>query len=167
VGGVNRAATMATPCGPFSIVATRDEVVVASGWTADPDALAGGPGSWIGRRDLGPLTAAVSAYLAGELDAIDAVVVGQRSGLFTERVWAELRTVAPGHPITYRELATRCGRAGAARAAGTACGRNAAALFVPCHRARRGDGGLGGFAWGLAVKGWLLDHERRHRPVDP
>ena len=37
--------------------------------------------------------------------------------------------------------------------------RNAAALFVPCHRVLRLDGSLGGFRWGLPVKRWLLDHE--------
>ncbi|MFY9265749.1 MAG: MGMT family protein, partial [Solirubrobacterales bacterium] len=47
------------------------------------------------------------------------------------------------------------------RAAGTACGTNAAALFVPCHRVLRTDGSLGGFGWGLPVKEWLLAHEAK------
>ena len=47
----------------------------------------------------------------------------------------------------------------AVRAAAGACARNAAALFVPCHRVLRTGGGLGGFRWGVEVKRWLLDHE--------
>jgi methylated-DNA-[protein]-cysteine S-methyltransferase len=67
--------------------------------------------------------------------------------------------VAPGEAITYTELATRTGNSRANRAAAQACARNAAALFVPCHRIIRADGGLGGFRWGVDIKRWLLAHE--------
>jgi methylated-DNA-[protein]-cysteine S-methyltransferase len=42
---------------------------------------------------------------------------------------------------------------------GSACGRNLIAPFVPCHRAVRGTGALGGYEYGLPVKQWLLAHE--------
>ena len=61
--------------------------------------------------------------------------------------------------MTYTEYAAKAGRPLAVRAAAAACARNAAALFVPCHRVVRTDGGLGGFRWGLPVKRWLLAHE--------
>ena len=54
------------------------------------------------------------------------------------------------------------GRPAAARAAAGACARNRVAVVVPCHRVIRGDGGLGGYAYGLEVKQALLDFERRH-----
>jgi len=54
------------------------------------------------------------------------------------------------------------GRPAAARAAAGACARNRVAVVVPCHRVIRGDGGLGGYAFGLEVKQALLDFERRH-----
>ena len=41
----------------------------------------------------------------------------------------------------------------------SACGANPVALVVPCHRAVRTDGGLGGYAWGLTVKRRLLELE--------
>ncbi len=146
-------ACVATACGPFTVLAA-DGVVVASGWTADVTQLAAAipsdarPGRWRPRRDLGPITAAVGAYLAGDLEAIVAVPVRQRSGPFVEAAWAALRTVPPGSSVTYQALAGQCGRPAAARAAGLACHRNAVALFVPCHRAVRGDGGLGGVPLG-------------------
>jgi methylated-DNA-[protein]-cysteine S-methyltransferase len=51
------------------------------------------------------------------------------------------------------------GRPAAVRAAASVCARNAAALFVPCHRVLRSDGSMGGFAWGTAVKERLLARE--------
>lgn len=158
--------TVPTPAGPFTAVVDATGAVLASGWTTDhaellrvvhpalrPDRMAAG--------DLGSLADAVEAYVAGELTATDAVRVHQASGPFLEHAWDVLRTVAPGTPVTYTEYARRAGRPDAVRAAANACARNAAALFVPCHRVLRTDGSLGGFRWGLPVKRWLLDHESR------
>ncbi len=47
----------------------------------------------------------------------------------------------------------------AVRAAGTACGSNRIAVLIPCHRAKRKDGGLGGYRWGLEIKRELLQRE--------
>jgi methylated-DNA-[protein]-cysteine S-methyltransferase len=156
--------TVDTPAGPFTMLAT-DDAVLASGWTTDIGALAPlvhrdlKPGTQPQQRaDLGPFTKAVLAYLDGDLDAIDEVPVRQRSGEFLEHAWATLREVR--EPVTYTEFAARAGRPAAVRAAAQACARNAAALFVPCHRVLRLDGSLGGFRWGLPVKQWLLEHER-------
>jgi methylated-DNA-[protein]-cysteine S-methyltransferase len=167
VGRVSaRVATVATPCGPFTVMAIGD-TVVASGWAADGALVVGWmapaarPDAWTVEAGLGPITDAVHAYFDGDLGAIDAVAVRQQSGPFVESAWDALRALPPGISVTYRDLAARCGRAGAARAAGSACQRNAAALFVPCHRVVRRDGSLGGFRWGLAVKRWLLDYEAR------
>ena len=80
-------------------------------------------------------------------------MVRQRGGgAFLTHAWDVLRTVPAGAPVTYREFAALAGRPPAIRAAAQACARNAAALFVPCHRVLRTDGTLGGFRWGLPVK---------------
>jgi methylated-DNA-[protein]-cysteine S-methyltransferase len=158
-------ATIPTPPGPFSIVAS-DDAVLASGWTDDPEWLrtligaALRPASLTPRSELGPFTQAVKDYVAGDLTAIDAIPVAVDSTPFHERAWAELRLIPAGAPETYGQLAARCESPSAVRAAGTACGRNPAALFVPCHRIVRTGGGLGGFGYGLPVKRWLLDHEQ-------
>ncbi len=160
-----RSSTVSTPVGPFSVVADGCDAVIASGWTDDVDALVAlvapalRPDRIEHRDDLGDITQAVVAYHEGELRAVDAIAVSQRSGPFLDQAWKVLRSVGPGEPVSYSELALRCGRPTAVRAAASACARNSAALFVPCHRVIRTDGSLGGFRWGLAVKRWLLTHE--------
>ena len=156
--------TMDTPVGPFTMVADADGAILASGFTDDIESLLTPvPVKFRTRpeprRELGLATKAVAAYLEGDLTAIDAVPVRQRSGAFLTHAWDVLREVRPGAAITYTEFAARAGRPAAVRAAAQACGRNAAALFVPCHRILRLDGTLGGYRWGLPVKRWLLDHE--------
>lgn len=159
-------ATIDTPTGPFTIIAS-DEAVLASGWTADCKRLRAyigaalqPTGELIVKRDLGAFTRAATDYHAGDLTAIDDVPVALASTPFHERAWEQLRLIPAGAPETYGQLAARCASPSAVRAAGTACGRNPAALFVPCHRIVRTGGGLGGFGYGLPVKRWLLDHER-------
>jgi methylated-DNA-[protein]-cysteine S-methyltransferase len=158
-------ATHTTPTGPFTAVVDADGAVLASGWTADVDALLPlvhpslRPASVRRLDDLGTVSSAITRYHDGDLGAVDAVPVRQRSGAFLEHAWEVLRTVPAGAPVSYTEYAAKAGRPAAVRAAASACARNAAALFVPCHRVWRTDGSLGGFRWGLPVKRWLLDHE--------
>ena len=157
--------TVDTMIGPFTAVVAGDGAVLASGWTASIDDLlpviASGlrPSRVSPRPDLGPVTAAVVDYHAGVLDAVDGIEVRQSSGEFILRAWEVLRTVPPGKPTSYTDFAALAGRPDAVRAAAGACARNAAALFVPCHRIVRSDGSLGGFRWGLEVKRRLLAHE--------
>lgn len=153
--------TITTPAGPLTIVATPDGVVRAAGFTGDPGELLAGP--TVRYPDLGEITAAVHAYLDGELTAIDDVPVEQPGGEFLSQVWRTLRQTKPGERVSYTELAARTGRPTAVRAAATGCARNAAALFVPCHRAVRADGGLSGYRWGIDAKRWLLAHEQGHQ----
>jgi methylated-DNA-[protein]-cysteine S-methyltransferase len=157
--------TLDTPAGPFTAVVDADGAVLASGWTADLDALlplvhpALRPAAVEHVDDLGAVGRAVTRYHAGDLSAVDAVPVRQRSGAFLEHAWDVLRAVPAGSPVSYTEYAAKSGRPAAVRAAASACARNAAALFVPCHRVLRTDGTLGGYRWGVDVKRWLLEHE--------
>jgi methylated-DNA-[protein]-cysteine S-methyltransferase len=102
----------------------------------------------------------VRAYYAGEVAAVGQVAVRQRSGPYRQHAWEVLRDVPAGDQVTYTEYAHRTGRPAAVRAAAGACARNAAALFVPCHRVLRSDGTLGGFRYGLPIKESLLARER-------
>ncbi|EON31939.1 Methylated DNA-protein cysteine methyltransferase [Gordonia terrae C-6] len=159
-------ATVSTPNGPFTVVADSDHNVLASGWTDDPAYLTAlvhralRPGSLQPSAELGEITDAVSAYYAGDLAAPSRIPVVQRSGgVFLGPAWDALRKVEAGHPVTYTRFAELAGQPAAVRAAAAACARNAAALFVPCHRVKRSDGTLGGFRYGLPTKQWLLDFE--------
>lgn len=82
-----------------------------------------------------------------------------RGTAFQQAVWRELSRIPPGESLSYAALAAKAGKPGAARAAGTACGANSVAVLIPCHRARRGDGSAGGFAYGLERKAALLARE--------
>ena len=88
-----------------------------------------------------------------------------RGTAFQEAVWRELSRIPPGESLSYAALAAKAGKPGAARAAGSACGANNIAVLIPCHRARRGDGTPGGFAYGLERKANLLEREG-WRPED-
>lgn len=164
-------ATLDTPDGPFTVVLDAD-AVLAAGWTAEPASLVAlvhptlRPAAWdvaAGRQAASPMTRsvldAVAAYYDGDLDAPARITVRQHSGEFRMRAWDALRRVPAGERLTYADHATRSGRPAAVRAAAAACAMNAAALFVPCHRVLRSDGGLGGFRYGLPLKRRLLDRE--------
>ncbi|GAA5038568.1 methylated-DNA--[protein]-cysteine S-methyltransferase [Microbacterium fluvii] len=153
--------TVATPDGAFTLLVDDRQRVLASGWTADPAAI-------LARVKAAPAdiadgetdaAAAVAAYYAGDLAALDAVEVSQPGTALQQAGWAALRRIAPGRPLSYSEFAAALGQPRAVRAAASICARNAPALFVPCHRVLRGDGSLGGFAWGVEVKRSLLERE--------
>jgi len=150
--------TINTPVGPFTIVA-RDETVLAAGFTDDVNALLVQVPPDVD-ADLDRPVKAVRAYFDGDLAAIDGIAVEQRGGPFLETAWVALRAVPAGSTVSYTGLAAAAGRPEAVRAAASACARNAAALFVPCHRVVRTDGTLGGYRWGLDVKRSLIAYER-------
>jgi AraC family transcriptional regulator, regulatory protein of adaptative response / methylated-DNA-[protein]-cysteine methyltransferase len=78
-------------------------------------------------------------------------------------VWDALRRIPAGETRSYGQIARAIGAPRAVRAVGSACGANPVALVIPCHRALRTDGSLGGYAWGLARKKKLLEIEKRTR----
>ncbi|MBS0125897.1 bifunctional helix-turn-helix domain-containing protein/methylated-DNA--[protein]-cysteine S-methyltransferase [Thetidibacter halocola] len=78
---------------------------------------------------------------------------------FQIKVWEALMRIPSGHVTTYSEIAQSIGNPRAVRAVGTAVGRNPISYLIPCHRALRKSGGLGGYHWGLPVKRALLAWE--------
>ena len=77
---------------------------------------------------------------------------------FEIRVWETLLRIPFGKASTYSDIASHIGRPTAARAVGTAVGKNPISFVVPCHRVLGKSGGLCGYHWGLtrkrAILGW-------------
>ncbi len=82
-----------------------------------------------------------------------------RGTAFQQRVWQALRTIPPGATASYADIATRIGLPKAVRAVAQACGANALAVAIPCHRVVRSDGALSGYRWGVQRKRALLERE--------
>lgn len=168
--------TVETPDGPFTIIAstweTGDSAVIGSGWTTAESAILPliatdlRPVETVpvsGLSEPPPIIAqavkAVADYYAGDFTAPQRVPVVQHSGPFTQHAWQAMRAIRPGRPDSYADFAKRSGNAKAVRAAASACAKNSAALFVPCHRVVRTGGGVGNFRWGSQLKESLLARE--------
>ncbi|GGO94346.1 bifunctional DNA-binding transcriptional regulator/O6-methylguanine-DNA methyltransferase Ada [Stakelama pacifica] len=82
-----------------------------------------------------------------------------RGTAFQEAAWQALRRIPPGETRSYAEIAAAIGKPGAVRAAGSACGANHVAILIPCHRVQRGDGSMGGYAYGVERKRALRKRE--------
>ncbi len=78
---------------------------------------------------------------------------------FQIKVWEALLSIPSGHVTTYSQIAGKIGHPKAVRAVGTAVGRNPISWLIPCHRALRKSGELGGYHWGLPVKRAMLAWE--------
>jgi AraC family transcriptional regulator of adaptative response/methylated-DNA-[protein]-cysteine methyltransferase len=113
------------------------------------------------RRDdsrIGRWADALAEYIAGR-SKIPAPPMDIRGTPFQFAVWDQLRAIPPGETRSYSEIAQRIGRPRAIRAVGTANGANPVSIIIPCHRAIRASGHLGGYRWGLERKQKLLEME--------
>jgi len=82
-----------------------------------------------------------------------------RGTAFQRRVWKALQQIPSGSTATYTEIAAKIGVPKAVRAVAHACGANALAVAIPCHRVVRNDGSLSGYRWGVERKRALLERE--------
>ena len=78
---------------------------------------------------------------------------------FQQRVWQALGKIPSGCTATYSEVADAIGSPKSVRAVASACGANAIAVLIPCHRVVRKGGGISGYRWGVERKRALLDRE--------
>jgi len=82
-----------------------------------------------------------------------------RGTAFQQRVWQALRNIPAGSTASYTDVAKLIGSPNSVRAVAQACGANALAVAIPCHRVVRSDGALSGYRWGVERKRALLAKE--------
>jgi methylated-DNA-[protein]-cysteine S-methyltransferase len=150
--------TMASPIGELLLVGDgetlgglymqdgRKPKRIAAGWTETTAPFA-------------DVRTQLEEYFAGERRTFD-VRLAPEGAPFEREVWRALEEIPYGETVSYGEIARRVGQPGAARAVGTANGRNPIAVIVPCHRVIGADGSLTGYGGGLERKRLLLELER-------
>ena len=156
-----------SPFGSLTIVGSQSGLRAIL-WPDDDPARAGLAGIRLERRSLEVLDETarqLDQYFAGTRTEFD-LPLDLRGTPFQLAAWRALAEIPYGETRNYAEQAARIGRPGAARAVGTANGRNPVSIVLPCHRVVGSDGALHGFAGGLEVKAALLAFEHgRLRPV--
>jgi AraC family transcriptional regulator, regulatory protein of adaptative response / methylated-DNA-[protein]-cysteine methyltransferase len=148
------------PFGPMIAMATDRGLcgLAFTGETGERAAMADLTARWpeaAFREDAAALAPHLAPLSAGSGEAR----LHLMGGPFQIKVWEALLRIPGGHVTTYADIARAVGHPGAFRAVGTAVGRNPVSWLIPCHRALRASGGLGGYHWGVPVKRALLADE--------
>jgi len=149
-------ARIATPLGPLIATAVEGALTathfedsrhapdITRDWVEAPRALA-----------LSECARQLAEYFSGTRQHFELSLLA-RGTPFQERIWHEIARIPFGETTTYAALAARSGKAGAARAAGAATGRNPLSILIPCHRVVGSSGTLTGYAGGVERKARLL-----------
>ena len=103
---------------------------------------------------------ALRSFCKDEHNSSDEIVLHLHGTDFQIKVWKALLNIPFGKTVTYSDIAMAINNPKALRAVGTAIGRNPVAVFIPCHRVLRSDGGIGGYYWGIDKKKKLLEWEK-------
>ena len=148
--------TVDSPLGPLLLSSDGEALTGLSWGRADreqPDAV------------LDAAARQLEGYFAGRLHAFD-LPLKPAGTPFRHSVWTAMLAIPYGGTATYGGMARAL--SSAPRAIGGACGANPIPVIIPCHRVLGSGGAPGGYSGhgGLETKGWLLDLERRHAPVD-
>jgi methylated-DNA-[protein]-cysteine S-methyltransferase len=118
------------------------------------------PADWVyAPGSMAPVAEQLDAYFDGTLRTFD-LEFAPSGTAFQLAVWKALEAIPYGTTWSYRDVVAAIGNPRATRAVGLANNRNPIALLVPCHRVIGANGSLTGYGGGVAMKAWLLDHER-------
>ncbi len=131
----------------------------------DPDSLVRGLQDQFPKANLVGGDAGFERLVAKVVGFVEAPALGLdlpldvRGTAFQQRVWQALRNVPAGSTASYTDVAKLIGSPNSVRAVAQACGANALAVAIPCHRVVRSDGALSGYRWGVERKRALLEKE--------
>ena len=161
-----------TVLGPIMMAAT-DRGVCFAQFGSDCDTLLAQLRSEYPQAELQAYRKQMQLQLHQWIDALNAYIQNKRprpeipldlqGTAFQIKVWEFLLSMKDGDVASYAELAQGIDKPRAVRAAASACAANRIAVLVPCHRILRGDGGMGGYRWGVERKRALLDSERARK----
>src|ERR1700694_3659299 len=147
------------------LVAQSDRGICALFLGDDPDSLVRDLQDQFPKANLIGGDAVFERLVAKVIGFVEAPALGLdlpldvRGTAFQQRVWQSLRKIPAGSTASYAEVAKLIGSPNSVRAVAQACGANALAVAIPCHRVVRNDGGLSGYRWGVERKRVLLEKE--------
>lgn len=118
------------------------------------------------KEDVSPLLKTaikqLEEYFIGDRKSFD-LPIKQDGTDFQQKAWTYLSSIPYGETISYKEQAIAIGSPKACRAIGSANGKNKIAIIIPCHRVVNERKGLGGYAYGLEIKKFLLELENCYK----
>jgi methylated-DNA-[protein]-cysteine S-methyltransferase len=113
-----------------------------------------------GNKPIDALVADIKAFLSGNNVIFGTGILDlDQCRPFQRRVLLAEFGIPRGYVSTYGRIARYLAVPGGARAVGNALARNPFPIVIPCHRALRSDGSVGGFQGGPAMKVRLLKME--------
>ncbi len=158
-----------TPFGAVGIVwsATRDCPKIARVILSKPDLpdeaqlSANYPGLTAGScAEIAEVASKIRAILEREVVEIPIDTIDLNDcPPFQQYALRAIRKIPRGKVSTYQLIALKLDKPGAARAVGNAMANNPFPIIIPCHRAIRTDGTLGGYQGGITMKRRLLEIE--------
>lgn len=150
-----------TPIGPVTLAATEQGLLSCTftNQTNQPNRTQP-PAGAMAQTWLDQARQQLDEYFTGTRESFTVPTDLSQTNPFDRSVLAALKTIGYGSTTTYGRLTSDLGLPrDTVRKVGAALGRNRILIIVPCHRVVGADGGLVGYAGGLAAKRWLLDHE--------
>ena len=110
-------------------------------------------------KELGPNGRYVKKYFADWEVPQRKIMLDLKGTPFQVKVWKALLLIPSSHLLAYNDVASIINNPYAARAVGSAIGKNPIAYLIPCHRVIRQSGYFGEYRWGRDRKTAIIGYE--------